>query len=304
MTQIQPVMTGGAIPVCVAPVAESPSRVRQWELVEFVARGSLADIYRARPVGTSASRPATYAVKMLRPCWQNDREAIRLMHREAKVGQSISHPHLVPVLSASFSEGPRLLVMPWLEGATVRDRLAADQQFDAPKALWIVRQTAEALDALHVAGWMHGDVTPGNIHVSPTGHVTLIDLSFARRTHETGSAVDRAIMGTCSYIAPEYLTSAFRADIRSDLYGLGVVLFEMLSGRLPYPGKTLAELATQHRQSAALDLARLAPHVPRRVVALVQRMTAREPLRRPQSPRELIGQLVSLEIDSFSQWAS
>jgi eukaryotic-like serine/threonine-protein kinase len=304
MTQIQPVMTGNGIPVCVGPVAESPCRVRQWELVEFVARGSLAHIYRARPAGTPANRPATYAVKMLRPCWQNDHEAIRLLRREAKVAQSISHPHLVPVLSGSLSETPRLLVMPWLDGASVRDRLAAGQPFDAPKALWIVRQAAEALDALYAAGWMHGDVTPGNIHVSPTGHVTLIDLSFARRTHETGSAVDRPIMGTCSYIAPEYLTSAFRADVRSDLYSLGVVLFEMLSGHLPYPGKTLAELATQHRQSAAAELARLAPHVPRRVVALVQHMTARDPLRRPQSPRELIGQLVSLEIDSFSQRTS
>jgi eukaryotic-like serine/threonine-protein kinase len=302
MTQTQAVTTGNAVPVCVGPVAEFPCRVRQWELVEFAARGSLAHIYRARPVGTPASRPATYAVKMLPPCWQNDPVAIRLLRREAIVGQSISHPHVIPVLTASVSETPRLLVMPWLEGASLQARLAARQQFDVPKVLWIARQTAEALDALHTAGWIHGDVTPGNIYVSPTGHVTLIDLSFARRRHEIGSAVDRPIMGTCSYIAPEYLTSALRPDIRSDLYSLGVVLFEMLSGQQPFPGKSLVELATQHRQSATADLARLAPHVPRKVVALVQRTMAREPLRRPQSPRDLIDQLVPLEIELFSRW--
>jgi eukaryotic-like serine/threonine-protein kinase len=300
MTQTQSMLSGN-VPVCVAPVADSPGRARQWELVEFVARGSLARIYRARPVGTPADRAATYAVKMLRTCWQNDPEAIGLLRREAMVGQSVSHPHLIPVLTASVSEPPRLLVMPWLEGASLQARLAAGQQFDVPKALWIARQTAEALDALHTAGWMHGDVTPGNIHVSPSGHVTLIDLSFARRGDEIGSAADRPIMGTCSYIAPEMFTSALRADIRSDLYSLGVVLFEMLSGRLPYPGKSLAELAGQHRQSSPAELARLAPHVPREVVAVVQRLTAREPLRRPQTPRELIERLISLEVGALPQ---
>ena len=122
MIQTQSILTGNA-PVCVAHVADSPSRVKQWELVEFAARGSLARIYRARPVGTPADRPATYAVKMLRPCWQNDPEAIRLLRREAMVGQSVSHPHLVPVLTASVSEPPRLLVMPWLEGASLQARL-------------------------------------------------------------------------------------------------------------------------------------------------------------------------------------
>ena len=112
--------------------------------------------------------------------------------------------------------------------------LGCGTTIEISKALWIVRQTAEALDALHAAGWMHGDVTSGNIRVSPAGHVTLIDLSFARRREEIGSAADRPIMGTCSYVAPECLTSALRPDIRSDIYSLGVVLFEILSGSLPY----------------------------------------------------------------------
>jgi serine/threonine-protein kinase len=270
-------------------------------LVEFAGKGSLARVYRARPAGGPAERPANYAVKMLRRCWRDDPAAVRLLHREALVGQGVSHPHLVPVLAASVLEAPRLLVLPWLDGASLRVRLEAGEMLSVPRALWIARQTAEALDGLHAAGWMHGDVTPGNIHVSPAGHVTLIDLSFARRSSEIGSAADRPIMGTCSYIGPEYLTSALRPDIRSDIYSLGVVLFEMLSGRLPYPGKDLAELAAQHMQSAPADLARLAPDVPREVVALVRRMTAREPLRRPQSPRELVERLVSLEISTFSE---
>jgi len=272
-------------------------------LVEFAGSGSLARIFRARPAGAAADRPLTYAAKMLRSCWKDDPRAIRLLQREAVVGKSVSHPHLVPILAASVLEPPRLVVMPWLEGASLATRLANGQQFGVPEALWIVRQTAEALDALHQAGWMHGDIAPGNVHVSPTGHVTLLDLNFARRRDETGSAVDRPIMGTCAYLAPEYLTSALRPDIRSDIYSLGVVLFELLSGRRPFAAATLAEMAARHRQDPPADLLRLAPHLPHEVIRVVRQMIANEPLRRPQTPRELIDRLVALEIATFSQRA-
>ena len=300
MTQIALTSLGRAVaaPVALPPV--SSDRVRQWELVEFAGEGSLARVFRARPIAGPADQPANYAVKVLRPAWEDDPMAAALMQREALVGSSVSHPHLVSILAAHVFDSPRLLVMPWLEGATLQSRLAAGRQFDLPRALWIARQTAEALDALHAAGWTHGDVTPGNIHVSPAGHVTLLDLSFARRRDETGSAADRPIMGTCRYLAPECLTSALRTDIRSDIYSLGAVLFEMLCGRVPLEAHDLAHLATLHRQLSVPDLGRLAPHLPPEVVRFVRRLLAKEPLRRPASPRELIEQLVALEIATFS----
>ncbi len=243
--------------VCVSHAADSDCRVRQWDLVEFAAEGSLARVFRARPAGGDQDRPAAYAVKMLRPCWQEDAHAIRLLQREALVGRSVSHPHLVPILTAAVLEAPRLLVMPWLDGASLATRLTEGQKFDVPAALWIVRQAAEGLAGLHAAGWIHGDVTPENIYVAPSGHVTLLDLSFARRRDEFGSAADRPIMGTCSYLAPEYLTSALKPDIRSDIYSLGAVLFEMLSGRKALVSDTLANLMQEHRQSSPADLARV-----------------------------------------------
>jgi eukaryotic-like serine/threonine-protein kinase len=300
MTQMWLTSVGKAASARGPSLTKSYRQVGQWELVEFAASGSLAQIYRARPAGTSSDRLATYAVKMLRQEWQDDPHAIWLLQREALVGQSVSHPHLVPVLSATVLESPRLLVMPWLEGDSLQARLAAGEEFDVPTALWMARQTAEALDALHGAGWMHGDVSTGNIHISSAGHVTLLDLSFARRADEIGSAVDRPIMGTASYLAPEYFTSSLRADIRSDIYSLGAVLFEVLSGRLPFLGKDLTELAAQHRQAVPPVLGKLAPHVPGEVAQLVRRMMAKQPLRRPQSPRELIGRLANLEIATFS----
>jgi serine/threonine-protein kinase len=240
---------------------------------------------------------------MLRCEWQDDHDAIGILQREALAGAHVSHPHVVPLLAAHVLDAPRLLVMPWLEGATLKERLAAGEQFEISRALWMARQVAEALGGFHRAGWMHGDVTLGNIHLSPSGHVTLLDLSFARRQEDTGSAADRPIMGTCNYIAPEQLTSALRSDIRSDIYSLGAVLFEVFSGRPPYQARDLADLATQQRQSAAPDLCRLSPDLPRDVFALVRQMLAKDPLRRPQSPRELLGRLIALEIAAFNAQA-
>lgn len=304
MIQTVPFPTANASTACVVNKPKPRCRMRQWELVEIAGLGSLAHVYRARLIDSPPDRPATYAIKTLRPCWQRDEIAIRLLQREALVGQSISHPHLVPILAATVIDPPRFVVMPWLEGASLGVRLAEGQQYDVSAALWIVRQTAEALDALYVAGWIHGDVTPGNIHVSPSGHVTLLDLNFARRDDEFASAVDRPIMGTCGYMAPEYLTSALRSDIRSDIYSLGIVLFEMLMGYRPYTAETLELLSLQHRQSSPPDLERVAPYLPRDVARLVRRMTAKDPLRRPQTPRELIRELVAMEIATFSQRAS
>ncbi|MBN1394407.1 MAG: serine/threonine protein kinase [Pirellulales bacterium] len=300
MIHTQPMPSGGIACAPVVGIAKSYGRVKQWELVEFAAQGSLANIYRARPAGSSGDRAAAYAVKMLRPEWEDDPRAVRLLQREALVGRSVAHPHLGPVLSSSVLDPPRLLAMPWLEGASLRARLDGGKLYEPAEALWVARQAAEALDALYTAGWLHGDVAPGNIFISPVGHATLIDLSFARPAEQPGSAVDRPVMGTCRYIAPELLTSTLRGDVRGDIYSLGAVLFEMLCGRVPYPAVDLAELASLHRQSSPPPLARLVPHVPREAVRLVMQMIANDPLRRPRTPRELIDRLAALEIALFS----
>jgi serine/threonine protein kinase len=277
--------------------------VRDWELVELAAEGTLAQTYRARPADAPGDRPAPYALKLLRQQWEEHPGAVELFRREAVVGQTVRHPHLISILAAGVKQPPYFVVAPWLSGCTLAGRTAAGSPLDLPVALWVVRQVAEALEALGAAGWRHGDIKPGNIFLSPEGHVTLLDLGFARRADETGSVVERCFAGTCNYVAPETVTSALRADIRSDIYSLGVVLFEMLSGRLPFEGKDLAELATLHRQARVPELRRLVPQLPPAVVRLVEEMLAKQPLRRPQTPRELIDRLAALEILTFSERA-
>lgn len=295
-------------PAAVAPVARRadppalPRRVKQWELTELVAEGALARAYRARAAGSPDDRPAPYAVKVLRRRWENDDRALGTLFREALVGRTVAHPHLISVLAAILREPPYFLVMPWLDGWTLQQWLAGGERVDLPVVLWIARQVAEALGALAASGWMHGDVKPSNILVSPEGHVTLLDLGFAQRAgDEPGSVAGRCLLGTCNYIAPEMITSTLAGDIRSDIYSLGVVLFEMLAGRLPFEGDDLAEIIAAHKQARAPELRRLAPHLPAGVVRLVRRMLSKEPLRRPQTPSELIDRLAALEIHAFAE---
>ncbi len=271
--------------------------------MECVSNGSLTHVYRARPAEGGSDQPTAYAVKVLRPEWEHDAQAIEMLAREALVGRRVSHPHLIPVLTACVRQSPRYLVMPWLEGRTLANCLQQCLPPDLPEILWVTRQLAEALAALHEHGWMHGDVKPGNVMISPAGHATLLDLGFARRRNEDASAAARIVVGTFAYMAPELLSSRLRADIRSDLYSLGVVLFEALSGRLPFVGRSIAELISQHRRAPTPDLKRLTPQVPDVVARLVRRLLAKDPLRRQQNPAELVEQLVELEIATFSERA-
>ena len=282
------------------PVA---ARVGSWELIRLLGEGAMAAVYQARPVGASSEEAAAYAVKLLRGPWQNDARGLGLLCREAVVGRKVSHPHLVPILAASLHEPPYFLVMPLLKGITVAAQLAGGRLPPLPMALGIARQVAQALNTLHVAGWIHADVKPSNVMFSPSGHATLIDLGFAQRSEQSGSAADRPVLGTLHYIAPEMLTSALRATDRCDVYSLGVALFEMLTGQLPFDADEIAELAARHRQHTATDLRALRPQLPTRAARLVRQMLAKEPLRRPCA-REVVERLVSLEIETFAEYAA
>ncbi|HVW36506.1 MAG TPA: serine/threonine-protein kinase [Pirellulales bacterium] len=289
-------------PAARALVSAQPlGQIGPWRLVRQAAEGKLCRVYQAQPAEGAANRSAGYALKVLKEASQNDPAAIEVMRREAIVGRKVSHPHLISILSAHVGAAPYFVVMPWLAGATLAEMLAGGNRPPLPVALWIARQAAEALEALDAAGWMHADVKPSNLFVSPSGHVTLLDLGFARRPEETGSAVDRSVCGTVHYIAPEMVTSALRPDIRSDIYSLGVTLYELLAGRVPFDGPDLASLAEQHRQAEPPELRSIAPQLPLGVSRLVHSMLAKEPLRRPQTPRELVERLAALEIETFAE---
>jgi len=269
--------------------------------VRTLGEGNFTRVYLARPADGPQSQPAAYVVKVLRKEWWRDPQAIEMQRREAWVGSKASHPNLLPVLSASVQEPPFYVVTPRLEGAPLAQVIADQEQLAIPLALWIGRQVAEALIALFEAtGMIHTDVKPANILISRAGHATLIDFGFVQTPAEASQWATRPLAGTLAYIAPEMVTSALAAGPRSDIYSLGVTLYEMLTGRRPWDSDDPGELATLHREAKPTDIRTLRPDVPPAVAELVHSMLAKDSLRRPGSASELATRLMRLEIDCFS----
>lgn len=282
----------------VTSAAVAPRIVGDWELVAVAGRGEFATVFRARPTGR-ADAAADYAVKLARSDRADASACVALLHREAEVAARVAHPNLVAVLAADFSIEAPHLVMPWYDGATLGARLAAGQRFALPVALGIARQTAGALVALAERGYRHGDVKPSNLMLSPAGHVTLLDLGFACHRDEEAGLSARHWLGTPHFAAPERFTSRLGVTPASDVYSLGVALYRLLSGRIPFDGGSLEEIAAAHVHQPVIDVRALRPTKPIEVCRLVTAMLAKEPLRRPTA-RELVDALARLEIASLA----
>ena len=293
-------------PVKIVTEATLPSRRKlvgragPWQLVRMVAETNLARLYTARPAEADESLPACYMVKMLRKEWWRDDVAVELFRREVWVGSRVSHPHVVPVLSANIKQPPFYAAMPLLEGETLRQRLDAGWRPSISEALWLTRQVAEGLSAIDRAvGMVHGDVKPENIMLAPTGHTTLIDLGFARRPGDDHDRLAEPLMGSLAYIAPEVVTSAFAVGTASDQYSLGVVMYELLTGRTPFVSSDPAELIALHRGQKPPCVRSFRPELPKPIASLVHTLLAKDPIRRTLTYKELIERMVRLEIDTF-----
>ncbi|MGI9428382.1 MAG: serine/threonine protein kinase [Bythopirellula sp.] len=276
-------------------------RIGPWQLVRLLSESDLARVYLARPAESAGDRPANYVLKTLRKEWWRDPQAIEMQRRAAWIGRKISHPHVLPVLSAHVQQAPFYFVTPYLPGSSLSAVLDQGQRLPLPVTLWVIRQVAEGLTALHESARMiHADVKPSNIHVSPDGHATLIDLGFAHASTESQHWSCRPVVGTLSYIAPEVVTSSLASGISSDLYSLGVTLYEMITGTLPFAASAPDELVRLHRESKPICVRHAVPTLPKPVASLVHRLLAKDPLRRPDSAASVAEELIRLEIECFS----
>lgn len=284
--------------------ASAPSavgRIGPWQLVRLISESELSRVYLARPAESPLCLPANYVIKTLRKEWWRDPHAIEMQRRAVMIGRQISHPHLLPVLSANVQHAPFYYVTPRLIGCSLADLRNQGIRLPIPLTLWIARQVAEALCELHeTVRMIHSDVKPSNIIVSREGHATLIDLGFAFSAEESRHWSARPVTGTLSYIAPEAVTSSLSVDVTSDLYSLGVTLYELLTNRLPFTAKSPDELVRMHRETKPPCVRELVPAVPKPVGSLVHRLLCKDPLRRPASAAEVAEELLRLEIECFS----
>ncbi len=291
------------LPKTALPPVPFPKEFPRWEGVGKGIAGNFSVVHRARPKGRGNDFPAHYAIKILHPHWHNRRLGQQIFQREREIGKSVSHPHIVPVLDAGFFRESPFLVMPWLEGRTLRELLEEGKDFSLSEVLWIARQATEALEALHEAKWLHNDIKPENLFLSPRGHVTLIDLGFAQRfveAPESSSSWDRVPLGTLNYMAPEKGDSHWIPDSRSDLYSLGIVLFELLAGMPPRIVNRLDDLLC-HPVTPEQIHAMLPPQIPKKIADLIAWMTHASVSHRVDTHRTLLRRWYELEIENFGE---
>lgn len=246
-----------------------PTQLGIWRLGSTLHANSNFCVTLAQPVDAVGSPRWDYAIKL--GLGDEGRGGIA---RSIAAASMIAHPNLVPVLDGDVSAEVPFLVMPSLDGKTMKWHLSSGPRKPLPVALWLIRQVCQALDAMHTDGWTHGDVKPENLIVGINGHVTLVDLAFAHHGTLLKSAPFR---GTPQYAAPELLTNSSSGSWASDIFATGRILWEWLS-----------RVETSNE-------AVLSP-----VTALVEQMVDDHPHRRPTAA-ELTGVLLRLEIDTLGE---
>ena len=279
-------------------------RIGSWSCDQLIHDSGQHQLYAARPHDRGVGWPLDYVVKVLRRELETNRILVESLRLEASLGCQVTDSHLAPVITAQLTDSPFHIVYPRLPGTALSTWLYGQTALTTTVALWVARQTSEALQVLHRAGWLHGDVKPDNIVIAPNGHGTLIDLGSARQIGASAHVAESPFLSTLQYAAPECYCSRLATDVRSDIYSVGIVLFECLTGSKPFDGGTAGAVIDAQRRKPAPDLRRVKPDLPAAVVQLVRSMLAKDPLRRPHSTKDLIRHLIVLEIDTLRDHAT
>jgi len=253
----------------------------QYRLVEQVGQGGMATVYRAVDTRTLGE----VAVKVLSPTIGSEKRFVRRFRREAGLVSRLSHPNIVPVIGYGQSHGYVYLAMPFIAGVTLQDRLARKRLSEADAVRWIV-QAGAALEFAHRKGIIHRDVKPSNILIDSAGNALLTDFGLARVAEGSSTLTGSLLMGTPAYVSPEQARGD-RIDARADQYSLGVILYQMATGNLPFEGDSPMATALKHIQEA-VPLPRYSnPEITPEVEAVILKAMAKEPARRFASVQDL-----------------
>lgn len=247
----------------------------RYRIVARLARGGMATVYEA--VDTRLDR--VVALKVMQPALAEDADFVARFRREARAAAQLSHPHVVAVFDQGETDGVPYLAMEFVAGRTLRDVLRDYGALSPEQALTILDPVLEALSAAHDAGFVHRDVKPENILISDDGRVKVTDFGLARAVSNVTSATQGMLIGTVAYLSPEHVERG-EADARSDVYGAGICLFEMITGQVPFASENPLTVAYQHVNADVPPPSSLRPTIPPDVDALVGTATRRDPAAR------------------------
>src|SRR6056297_1308163 len=264
-------------------------RVGRYMIIRELGRGSMSIVYE----GFDGRIDRHLAIKVLRQRYARDVAARQRFLREARAAGGLAHPNIVTVFDVGQAEATPYLVMEFLKGGTLEDWLERDRlpELDTGMLIELAIQLARGLAYAHQHGVIHRDIKPANIHYDPKTNVSkMMDFGIAAIERSDDAESDNRIAGTMTHMAPELLDGR-RADAQSDLYSLGVVLYQLLSGKLPFDAQDLETLIQQIARHETRPLKPLHSDTPRELVDLTYRLMALEPESRPGSASQVADEL-------------
>ena len=258
----------------------------RYRLTEQIGMGGMAIVYRAVDLRTGHN----VAVKVLRPEFNEDSEFIGRFQREAEAASKMTHHNIVNLLDVGMDGENRYLVMEYVQGKTLKEVIQERGRLSAPLACQITIRILSALEHAHRNGIVHRDIKPQNILVHADGHIKVADFGIARIANSSTLTKGDNVMGSVHYFSPEQARGE-GANTTSDLYSTGIVLYEMLTGRVPYDGDNPVAVAMQHLHSTPVPIQNLAPDVPPAVIRVCMKAMEKNPAMRYQTAREMASDL-------------
>src|SRR2546425_8567203 len=263
----------------------------RYEILEHIATGGMASVFK-----TWDHRVERFvAIKVLRSLDKSDLRAVERFRREARAAAALAHPNAVTIYDFVEEAGQYFLVMEYIQGPTLKQLIAQRRQLHARETIEVAAQVCAVLQVAHARGFIHRDIKPQNIMLTSSGTTTsgissllvkLTDFGIVRVAEDAGLTNSGIVLGTADYLSPEQARGE-RLTASSDLYSLGVVMFEMLAGRPPFVGPTAVSIAMQHASTNPPSLRQFNPTVPPGVEHIVMRALEKEPEDRFQSAAEM-----------------
>ena len=254
----------------------------RYEMHKRIGRGGMADVFLARDLLLDRQ----VAIKVLFPEFAIDPNFVERFRREAQAAANLSHPNIVNVYDWGKYYGTYFITMEYVQGRTLAEILRTNRQLTAKQAAEIASEVAAALGFAHEAGLAHRDIKPANILIGSNGQVKVADFGIARAMNaptESNLTQVGAVMGTASYFSPEQAQGA-QPDPRSDLYSLGIVMYEMVAGRPPFTGENPVSIAYKQVHDPPQPLNQIVADIPRPFEAIVAKLLAKDPkLRYPSA---------------------
>src|ERR671927_520566 len=243
----------------------------RYRLDAQIGAGGMSTVYRTFDL--TLERPV--AVKLMHREIASDSAQLERFRREARAVARLSHPHIVGVIDAGEDEGRPYIVLEHVDGETLKDRIRRRGRLPVDEAIAYAIEIARALGCAHTHGIVHRDVKPQNVLIDEEGSAKVTDFGIARSLHEEGLTADGRVLGTTDYVSPEQALGR-PVDGRTDIYSLGVVLYEMLTGDVPFHGENQVSVAMKHVREDLPDIQRERPEVSATLAAVLDRMTDKD----------------------------